>query len=151
MAMNIYIPLQPIKSRLKRPKPAIKGLSCMLFPFFPRSPHLFARLSCSTRDGRTWCPFRPERLRPGVEGLDPSATEFEELVLPPRIAETDEWAHRACLRMADATVIHSVVIRATGSMATETETGKAPGRLLGEDGAWRTWFGISPVSSPVLA
>lgn len=39
--------------------------------------------------------------------------------LPPRIAETEECAQRACLRMADVTVMHSVVIRATGSTATE--------------------------------
>ena len=38
----------------------------------------------------------------------------------PRIADTDECAHRACLRMADVTVMHSVVIKATGSTATET-------------------------------
>jgi hypothetical protein len=40
--------------------------------------------------------------------------------VPPRIADTDECAHRACLRMADVTVIHSVVIKATGSTATDT-------------------------------
>jgi hypothetical protein len=40
---------------------------------------------------------------------------FEEL---PRIAATDEWAHRACFRMADVTVIHSVTTRATGLTAT---------------------------------
>ena len=36
---------------------------------------------------------------------------------PPKIADTDECAHRACFRIADVTVIHSVVTRATGSMA----------------------------------
>ena len=40
--------------------------------------------------------------------------------VPPRIADTDECAHRACLRIADVTVIHSVVINATGSTATDT-------------------------------
>lgn len=33
------------------------------------------------------------------------------------MAETDECAQRACLRMAEVTVIHSVVTRATGSTA----------------------------------
>lgn len=36
----------------------------------------------------------------------------------PRIAATEECAHRACLRMADVTVIHSVTTRATGFTAT---------------------------------
>jgi hypothetical protein len=45
---------------------------------------------------------------------------FIGLELPPRIADTEECAHRACFRMADVTVIHSVVINATGSTATET-------------------------------
>ncbi len=45
---------------------------------------------------------------------------FIGLELPPRIAETEECAHLACFRTADVTVIHSVVIRATGSTATET-------------------------------
>jgi len=36
------------------------------------------------------------------------------------MAETEECAQRACFRMADVTVIHSVVIKATGSTATET-------------------------------
>lgn len=34
------------------------------------------------------------------------------------MAETDECAQRACLRMADVTVIHSVTTRATGLTAT---------------------------------
>lgn len=42
------------------------------------------------------------------------------LELPPRIAETEECAHLACFRMADVTVMHSVVIKATGSTATDT-------------------------------
>lgn len=29
-----------------------------------------------------------------------------------------EWAHRACLRIADVTVMHSVTTNDTGSMAT---------------------------------
>lgn len=37
--------------------------------------------------------------------------------MPPRIAETEECAQRACFRMDEVTVIHSVVTRATGSIA----------------------------------
>jgi hypothetical protein len=36
---------------------------------------------------------------------------------PPSMAATDECAQRACFRMADVTVIHSVTTRATGSTA----------------------------------
>lgn len=46
------------------------------------------------------------------------------LELPPNIEETDECAHRACLRIADVTVMHSVVMSATGSTATETVFGR---------------------------
>jgi hypothetical protein len=45
---------------------------------------------------------------------------FEEL---PRMAATDECAHRACLRIADVTVIHSVTTRDTGFTATVTARG----------------------------
>ncbi len=45
---------------------------------------------------------------------------FIGLELPPRIADTEECAHLACFRMADVTVMHSVVIKATGSTATDT-------------------------------
>ena len=38
---------------------------------------------------------------------------------PPRIAETEDCAHRACFLIADVAVIHSVVIRATGSTAID--------------------------------
>jgi hypothetical protein len=34
------------------------------------------------------------------------------------MAATEECAHRACLRIADVTVIHSVTTRATGLTAT---------------------------------
>ena len=35
------------------------------------------------------------------------------------MAETDECAHRECFLIAEVTVIHSVVIRATGSTAID--------------------------------
>lgn len=36
------------------------------------------------------------------------------------MADTDECAQRACLRIAEVTVMHSVITSATGSTATET-------------------------------
>jgi hypothetical protein len=53
------------------------------------------------------CPVRSRRCTAGAL--------FDE---DPRIAATEECAHRACLRMADVTVIHSVTTRATGLTAT---------------------------------
>lgn len=41
------------------------------------------------------------------------------------MAATDEWAHRACLRMADVTVMHSVTTSATGLTATGMRRGSA--------------------------
>ena len=38
---------------------------------------------------------------------------------PPSIADTEECCHRACFRMAEVTVMHSVTTRATGSTATD--------------------------------
>jgi hypothetical protein len=38
----------------------------------------------------------------------------------PRMEEMELWAQRACLRMAEVTVMHSVTTRATGSIATGT-------------------------------
>ena len=35
------------------------------------------------------------------------------------MAETDECAHRACFLIAEVTVMHSVVIKATGSTAID--------------------------------
>ena len=57
----------------------------------------------------------------GVEGLELCKLGVMGLELPPKIADTEECALRACLRMAEVTVIHSVVIKATGSTATEME------------------------------
>lgn len=47
------------------------------------------------------------------------ARDLEVEGLPPRIADTEEWAHLACFLIAEVTVIHSVVISATGSTATD--------------------------------
>lgn len=100
-------PLQPLRSFLRRAKADIRGLSCKLFPFFPRSPHLLGTASSCSPPLMIPCPVRSRRWTAGVL--------FED---PPRIAETDECAQRACFRMADVTVIHSVTTRATGLTAT---------------------------------
>ena len=44
------------------------------------------------------------------------------------MAATDECAQRACFRMADVTVIHSVVTKATGSTAIGREEEDMAGR-----------------------
>jgi hypothetical protein len=100
-------PLQPFRSFLRRANADIRGLSCMLLPFFPLNPHLLGTASSCSPALTMPCPVRSRRWTAGVL--------FEEL---PRMAATDECAHRACLRMADVTVIHSVTTRATGLTAT---------------------------------
>ena len=42
---------------------------------------------------------------------------------PPSMAETDECAHLACFLIAEVTVIHSVVIKATGSIVIAISAG----------------------------
>jgi hypothetical protein len=105
--LQLSLPLQPFKSFLSRAKADMSGLSCMLLPFFPRSPHLLGTASSCSPALTMPCPVRSRRCTVGVL--------FDEL---PRIAATEECAHRACLRMADVTVIHSVTTRATGFTAT---------------------------------
>jgi hypothetical protein len=79
----------------------------MLLPFFPRRPHLLGTASsCSPALTMLW----PVRSRRGTAGV-----LFEEL---PSMAATEECAHRACFRIADVTVIHSVTTSATGLTAT---------------------------------
>jgi hypothetical protein len=87
----------------------MSGLSCILFPFLPLSPHrLCTASSCSLPALMTpW----PARSRFGMMGVL--------CVEAPRIAVTDECAQRVCLRIADVTVMHSVTTSATGLTATE--------------------------------
>ena len=115
----VLSPLQPLRSLRSLAKADISGLSCILFPFLPRRPHRLVRLSS---------PFASDPPDIPFGGLFSSAREllsfgavdvpfrYEDGV-PPRIAATEECAHLACLRMAEVTVMHSVVIKATGSTA----------------------------------
>lgn len=119
---KVTIPLQPPNSLLNLPNPAINGLSCILFPFFPLSPHRFANPPSSSPSSNPEpilrpFPFTAAKSSRGVLGLVFGALGA---LPPPRIAETELCAHRACFRIADVTVMHSVVMRATGSTATET-------------------------------
>jgi hypothetical protein len=102
-------PLQPLSSLLSRAKADIRGLSCRLFPFFPRKPHLLGTASsCSPPPPTMPCPALSRFCIAGVL--------LEE---PPRIADTEECAHRVCLRIADVTVMHSVTTSAIGLTATD--------------------------------
>jgi hypothetical protein len=129
----------------------------MLFPFLPRKPHLFARppsSSGSINDGWALLLLVLLKSSPGVAGREPCLTGFDGLELPPRIAETEECAQRACLRMAEVTVIHSVVIKVTGS--TATEIGATSGLLFepfrcGVSEPSRSFCPIVEVSLPSIA
>lgn len=103
-------PLQPLRSLRRRAKAERSGLSCMLLPFFPRRPQRVDNAPSSSVKPRF-----PESSLLCDPFLSPEVC-LE--VPPPNMADTDECAHRACLRMADVTVIHSVTTSATGSMAT---------------------------------
>jgi hypothetical protein len=115
------VPLHPFNSCLNRPNPAINGLSCILLPFFPRRPHLFANPPSSPSGSPEpfLSPLRLPSSSLGVEGREPCRLGLVGTELPPNIVDTEECAHRGFFRMADVTVIHSVVIKATGSTATE--------------------------------
>ena len=118
---DVDLLLHPLKSLRRRANADINGLSCMLLPLLLRRPHVPTKELSSSPVVKlprgTWrvpcvvagrCPFvsTEAALRPAeAEGT------------PPKMAETDECAHRACFRIADVTVIHSVVTRATGSIA----------------------------------
>ena len=77
----------------------------MLWPFFPRRPHRDVKLpSSSIKSILLLARFRSvlgPRLS-GVEGRDVVVAD------DPRMEEMEEWAQRACLRMAEVTVMHSV-------------------------------------------
>lgn len=78
-----------------------------------------------------------------MDGRDTSRLRDEVPPPPPRIADTDEWAHRVCFLMADVTVIHSVLIRATGSIAIETAAALARlGGMLRSLSGMNSWGGL---------
>lgn len=99
----------------------------MLFPFLPRKPHLFASESSPSSFnvppgagailalvGVPAFPFL------GVPGLELSRSYILDAPAPDKIADADECAHLECLRIAEVTVTHSVVMSATGSTAMAT-------------------------------
>jgi hypothetical protein len=101
--MAFPIPLHVLNSLLSFVKADMSGLSCRLLPFLLLEPHLQPRLSSSCGTG---------------VGLRlPSSKAGAWLGTPPSMADMEECAHRACLRMAEVTVMHSVMTSATGSTA----------------------------------
>lgn len=66
---------------------------------------------------------------------------------PPKIAATDECAQRACLRIAEVTVMHSVTTSATGLTATVMGRGS---RLAGAF-SWRVVASTSISSLDIAA
>ena len=123
--MLVSRPVQPLRSFLKRAKAESKGLSCMLCPFLPLRPQRLAKLSFPPMALSGILPACPDWVCAVPKLLSfclgsrlislPVAIEGP----PPRMAETDECAHRACFLIAEVTVIQSVVISATGSTAID--------------------------------
>lgn len=100
----------------------------MLFPLLPRRPHRFASdISSAAAGPPKFLLIDPSPLFGW--GIGPRVA-----VPPPRMEATDECAHRACLRMADVTVIHSVVMRATGSISTDIGKAICPSVKLSNGG-----------------
>lgn len=114
--------MHPLRSFLNLANAESNGLSCMLFPFLPRRPQRLASVSSTPTAPLT---IRSDCLYPAAEllslalGTLPLSLPLGMADPPPRIAETDEWAHRACFLIAEVTVMHSVVIKATGSTAMD--------------------------------
>ena len=130
------LPLQPFRSFLRRANADIRGLSCKLLPFFPRRPHLLGTASSCSPPLIIPCPVRSRRWTAGVL--------FED---PPKIAATEECAQRACFRIAEVTVMHSVTTNATG--LTATAMGRSS-RLAGAF-SWRVVASASISSLDVAA
>lgn len=81
----------------------------MLAPFFPLSPHLPVR-----NPSPSWDMLSDDSTLAWFAFLSVGVWR----VAPPSIAATEECAQRACLRIADVTVMHSVMTKAIGSIAT---------------------------------
>ena len=136
-ASNVLISLHDFKSLRNRVKADINGLSWMLFPFLPLNPHRLAKAkSPSAVCNLSEEPFLfPETLLRELGTGEAVMSRSLPLVepLPPRMAATEECAQRACFRMAEVTVMHSVVTRDTGS----TDIGRVYSDIMdgrGEDG-----------------
>lgn len=114
---NVRISRHSLRSARRRAKAEIRGLSCMLFPFFPRSPHLpaSAKSSSFAFEGLVLALGPKEPFR-GLGGVETSNSPLDDAA-PPRIAATEECAHLACFRIDEVTVIHSEVTKAIGSTA----------------------------------
>lgn len=104
----------------------------MLFPLLPLRPQRFARA-----DSLSPPRVKPMPLVPGNAGL--GGPTWTGVVLPPRIAETEECGDLACLWIAEVMDMHSEITSDTGS--TETETGRLRYCILAgtmeEPGIWR--------------
>ena len=110
---NWWISLQLFKSTRSFAKALMSGLSCMLWPLRPRRPHREVRAESVSSETSMVEPLRS--VRRASEGVRRGEGAEE-----PRMEEMELWAQRACLRMAEVTVMHSVTTSATGSIATGT-------------------------------
>lgn len=130
-ASKVLISRQTASSLLSLENAESRGLSCTGFALLLRSPNLLARLESSSDPGNSRAIFailfRSAIVSifgaPALELLlaspDFSAANIgpgPPPSLPPKMAETELCAQRACLRIAEVIVIHSCVIRAIGFM-----------------------------------
>jgi hypothetical protein len=117
--------LQYFRSERSFANALMRGLSCKLWPFFPRRPHLDVNAPLSSMIS-----ILLELRFLSWFVVFVSDCEDDGRVVFPRIEDIDECAQRACFRMADVTVIHSVTTRATGSIATATVFGICIGESM---------------------
>ena len=93
----------------------------MLLPFLPRNPQRLAKLSSlPTTPFGTFNELSDRSLVLDSVDLDLISRPLDTVDAPPKMVETEECAHLECFRMAEVTVMHSVVMRATGSTAIAT-------------------------------
>lgn len=120
----------------------------MLFPFFPRNPHRPASPTSPFSSSSTPLapPLLPCKLAAGLPDAGVDIPLFglpmsPDPPPPPRIAETDDCAHRAFFRIAEVTVMHSVVTSAIGSIATEIFARGGGGRVgISSSILWGSWW-----------
>lgn len=124
---DVVQPVHPLRSPRSRANADMRGLSCKLFPLLPRSPQRLAEASSSSLVAVVSFPSFP--LAPFESLCNPlsfwgvldrrSPCRYDEDNPPPKMAVTDACAHLACFLIADVTVMHSVLIKATGSIAID--------------------------------